>query len=122
MVREHLVRKERCQRDRRRLQPAYILQSDGIWYKVPENQPRAYVGPFRAYFQATTPNGARSLAMIFGGSYNPDEGSGTTAIEPVVRTIDADGTQRVFDLQGRLLSSNPEKGIYIQNGKKYINK
>ena len=47
--------------------PAYILQSDGIWHKVPSAEPRAYVGPFRAYFQATTPNGARSLVMMFSG-------------------------------------------------------
>ena len=114
--------------------PAYILQSDGIWYKVPQNQPLAYVGPFRAYFQATTPNSARSLAMMFSGSYNPDEGSGTTAIEPVVRTIDADGTERVFDLSGRPLpvsnrvepwQSNRvepwhQKGIVIKNGRKVV--
>ncbi len=99
--------------------PAYILQSDGIWYKVPQNQPLAYVGPFRAYFQATTPNSARSLAMMFSGSYNPDEGSGTTAIEPVVRTIDRDGTERVFDLSGRPINGNV-KGIVIRNGRKVV--
>ena len=99
--------------------PAYILQSDGIWHKVPENQSRAYVGPFRAYFQATTPNGTRSLAMIFGGSYNPGEGSGPNAIGPVVRTIDADGTQRVFDLSGRRIDGNV-KGIVIRNGRKVV--
>ena len=99
--------------------PAYILQSDGIWYKVPSAEPRAYVGPFRAYFQATMPNGARSLAMIFSGSYNPGEGSGPNAIEPVVRTIDADGTQRVFDLSGRRIDGNV-KGIVIKNGRKVV--
>ena len=107
--------------------PAYILQSDGIWYKVPSAEPRAYVGPFRAYFQATTPVGPRSLAMMFSGSYNPGEGSDPNAIEPVVRTIDADGTQRVFDLSGRPLPSSNRiepwrrKGIVIMNGKKYFN-
>ncbi len=99
--------------------PAYILQSDGIWYKVPSAEPRAYVGPFRAYFQATMPNGARSLAMMFGGSYNPGEGSGPNAIGPVVRTIDADGTQRVFDLSGRPINGNV-KGIVIRNGRKVV--
>ena len=99
--------------------PAYILQSDGIWYKVPSAEPRAYVGPFRAYFQATMPNGARSLAMMFSGSYTPDEGSGTTAIEPVVRTIDRNGTQRVFDLSGRPINGNV-KGIVIRNGRKVV--
>ena len=99
--------------------PAYILQSDGIWYKVPSAEPRAYVGPFRAYFQATMPNGARSLAMMFSGSYNPGEGSGPNAIGPVVRTIDADGTQRVFDLSGRPINGNV-KGIVIRNGRKVV--
>lgn len=105
--------------------PVYILQSDGIWYKVPQNQPLAYVGPFRAYFQATTPDGAASsLTTMFGGSYTPGEGSGPNAIRPVVRTIDADGIQRIFDLSGRPLPvSNRvepwhQKGIVIKNGKK----
>ena len=101
--------------------PAYILQSDGWWYKVPSGQPLAYVGPFRAYFQSTDANGARSLATMFSGSYNPDEGSGTTAIEPVVRTIDRDGTQQYFDLSGRRVE-NDAKGIVIRDGKKIINK
>ncbi|MBR2096298.1 MAG: leucine-rich repeat domain-containing protein [Prevotella sp.] len=101
--------------------PAYILQSDGIWYKVPSAEPRAYVGPFRAYFQATMPNSARSLAMMFSGSYNPGEGSGPNAIGPVVRTIDADGTQRVFDLSGRPINGNV-KGIVIRNGRKVVRK
>ena len=65
--------------------------------------------------------------MIFGGSYNPGEGSGPNVIGPVVRTIDADGTQRVFDLSGRPLPSSNRiepwrrKGIVIMNGKKYFN-
>ena len=96
-----------------------LLEDDGVTPKVPQNQPLAYVGPFRAYFQATTPNGARSLAMIFGGSYNPGEGSGPNAIGPVVRTIDADGTQRVFDLSGRPINGNV-KGIVIKNGRKVV--
>ena len=99
--------------------PAYILQSDGWWHKVPSAEPRAYVGPFRAYFQATTPNSARSLAMIFSSSDNPNEGSETTAIEPVVRTIDRDGTEQYFDLSGRRINGNA-KGIVIKNGRKFV--
>lgn len=102
--------------------PAYILQSDGWWHQVPQNEPRAYVGPFRAYFQATSSGDVKALAMMFGGSYDPDEGNGPNAIEPVVRTIDNDGTERYFDLSGRLLPGRPAKGIYIHNGNKYINK
>lgn len=57
--------------------------------------------------------------MIFGGSYNPGEGSGPNTIGPVVRTIDADGTQRVFDLSGRPINGNV-KGIVIRNGLKVV--
>ena len=95
--------------------PAYILQSDGKWHKVPQNQPKAYIGPFRAYFQATTNSGARALNMVI------DDGEATT-IDAVIRTIDADGTEHYYDMNGRLLSGKPEKGMYIHNGKKYINK
>lgn len=95
--------------------PAYILQSDGKWHKVPKNQPKAYIGPFRAYFQATTNSGARALNMVI------DDGEATT-IDAVIRTIDADGTEHYYDMNGRLLSGKPEKGMYIHNGKKYINK
>jgi hypothetical protein len=28
--------------------------------------------------------------------------------------------ERIYDLQGRRLSSEPSKGIYIQNGRKHI--
>jgi hypothetical protein len=102
--------------------PAYILQSDGWWHQVPSGEPRAYVGPFRAYFQATSSGDVKALATMFGGSYDPDEGNGPNAIEPVVRTIDNDGTEHYFDLSGRLLPGRPAKGIYIHNGKKYSNK
>ena len=95
--------------------PAYLLQSDGKWHKVPQNQPKAYIGPFRAYFQATTNSGARALNMVI------DDGEATT-IDAVIHTIDADGTEHYYDMNGRLLSGKPEKGMYIHNGKKYINK
>ena len=44
----------------------------------------------------------------------------TTGIEQL-RTIDSDGTERIYDLNGRLLSA-PTKGINIINGKKVIRK
>ena len=46
----------------------------------------------------------------------------TTGIQPVIQTIDTDGTSRYFDLQGRQLTENPAKGFYIKDGKKYLNK
>jgi uncharacterized protein YpmB len=46
-----------------------------------------------------------------------------TGISPVIQTIDADGTERYFDLSGRLLNGKPNsKGLYIKNAKKYIKK
>lgn len=95
--------------------PTYILQSDGKWHKVPQNQPKAYIGPFRAYFQATTNSGARALNMVI------DDGEVTT-IDAVIRTIDADGTEHYYDMNGRQLNGKPQNGMYIHNGKKYINK
>ena len=95
--------------------PTYILQSDGKWHKVPYNQPKAYIGSFRAYFQATSANAARALNMVI------DDGEATT-IDAVIRTIDANGTEHYYDMNGRLLSGKPQKGMYIHNGKKYINK
>ncbi|MBO7069210.1 MAG: hypothetical protein J6W52_11155 [Bacteroidaceae bacterium] len=44
-----------------------------------------------------------------------------TGISPVIHTIDQDGTNRYYDLQGRLLTRMPQKGIFINNGKKIIN-
>lgn len=44
---------------------------------------------------------------------------GATGIVSTIRTIDRDGTQQFFDLQGHRLNSKPNKGIYIENGKKY---
>ena len=94
--------------------PAYILQSDGWWHQVPQNEPRAYVGPFRAYFQATGGNNVKALAMSFDQNDENDVKQ--------IRTIDSDGTEHYFDLSGRLLPGRPAKGIYIHNGKKYSNK
>ena len=45
-----------------------------------------------------------------------------SGIQPTIRTIDADGNSLYFDLQGRLLNGKPSKGLYIENGKKVINR
>jgi hypothetical protein len=95
--------------------PTYLLQSDGKWHKVPNaTTPKAYVGAYRAYFQATDSNNAPALSMVL------DDGN-TTDIQQI-RTIDADGTERYYDMNGRQLNGKPQKGMYIHQGKKYINK
>jgi len=51
---------------------------------------------------------------------NSDSGE-ATGIAPVIRTIDRDGTERWFDLNGHQLSGKPtKKGVYIHRGKKQV--
>ena len=42
------------------------------------------------------------------------------AAVPTIHTIDRDGTHNYFNLQGRRLNGKPNKGIYIENGKKHV--
>ena len=95
---------------------AYILQSDGDWHPVSTANAKASILPFRAYLLPSThSNGARALSMSL---VNAD---GTTAID-TIRTIDADGTERYYDLNGRRINSRTAKGVVIENGKKVISK
>ncbi|MBR2243281.1 MAG: leucine-rich repeat protein [Prevotella sp.] len=93
--------------------PTYILQSDSKWHKVPNGVEEAFIGSYRAYFQATSA-GARELNMTI------DDGEITDIKQ--IRTIDADGTEHYYDLNGRLLPGKPKKGVYIWNGRKYVSK
>lgn len=93
--------------------PTYILQRDGKWHKVPNGVEAAFIGSYRAYFQATSA-GARELNMTI------DDGEITDIKQ--IRTIDADGTEHYYDLNGRLLPGKPKKGVYIWNGRKYVSK
>lgn len=99
---------------------AYILQNDNVWHKVPANQEleNVYVGPFRSYFRTAATNSAPAPMLIsqFGGT-----GAENTSTV-VIKTVDANGDDRYFDLQGRQLRGKPERGIYIHKGKKYIAK
>ena len=52
----------------------------------------------------------------------PTPSSDPTGINPIIQTIDADGTCHYFDLQGRLLNGKPVKGLYIEDGKKILKK
>lgn len=44
----------------------------------------------------------------------------TTAIREVINSTSADDATATFDLQGRRINRQPQKGLYITNGKKYI--
>ena len=95
---------------------AYVLQSGNKWSRVTTSKPTAYLPPFRAYFVATTPNAREMLENSFDGS--------ATGIQNI-RTVDRDGTEHWYDLNGRKIANGQKptaKGIYIQNGKKIVNK
>ena len=95
---------------------AYILQSDNAWHKVPAGVEAAYVPAYRAFFAASASNNApaRTLAMRTAGA-------STTGVT-VIRTVDNDGDDRYFDLNGRQLPGKPDNGIYIHRGVKHIAK
>ena len=95
---------------------AYILQSDGDWHPVVSGSPAdkpASILPFRAFLLPSTRNARSSISMTL-----EDDATGIDTFE----TIDEDGTRRYYDLNGRELPGKPAQGVYIYNGKKYVNK
>jgi hypothetical protein len=93
---------------------AYTLQNDGKWHPVLSDNDEhraASILPYRAYLLENRKAGARAIGMTL---------ESPTGIEQL-RIIDNDGTERVYDLNGRQISA-PTKGIVIKNGKKVMNK
>ena len=92
------------------------IEKDGIFvlYKKDDNVgfyktiTEFTVGANTAYIPAQNVNAARTFIALPGG-----ETTGVKAIE----AAEADG--KCYDLQGRQVS-NPTKGLYISNGKKYV--
>jgi hypothetical protein len=72
----------------------------------------AYIPPFRAYIEATSTARPNSLDSTLG-----DEATGIQQL----RTVDNDGTERWFDLQGHRIAKPAKGGVYIHNGKKVVN-
>lgn len=90
----------------------YFLQNDKFYHIVPSN-PLTAKG-FRCYF--TVSDGVTvNKAMV-----RHDDNS-TTAINVVEVGTSADGSKKIYDLQGIEYNGMP-KGIYIKNGKKYCAK
>ena len=95
---------------------AYVLQTDGDWHPVRNStdaQKQVSIPPYRVYMLPGASNAKPQVKMQLE--------DGADGIEDIV-TIDNDGTTRVYDLSGRELPSQPRHGVYIKNGKKYINK
>ena len=90
----------------------YFLQNDKFYHIVPSN-PLTAKG-FRCYF--TVSDGVTvNKAMV-----RHDDNS-TTAINVVEVGTSADGSKKIYDLQG-IEYNGMRKGIYIKNGKKYCAK
>ena len=78
-----------------------ILQSDKKWHPVGTMG----IAANRAYLKQKS-NAARITGTVF-----VDDATG-------IKTIDADGTETYYDLQGRRIGKPQKGGIYVKNGKK----
>ena len=90
--------------------PAYVLGNvDGIGlYSANLTDNKFLNNGYKAYLPATAvPSNAKALRFNFGG---------TTAIESVINN---NANAAIYDLSGRRVEK-AVKGIYIQNGKKFI--
>ena len=96
-------------------QGAYILQSDNKWHKVPTGVAEANIPAFRTYLLTNGGTGVKAFTMEL-------QEAGADGID-TIQTIEADGTERYYDLSGReIVNGKLPRGVYIHNGKKYINK
>ena len=104
--------------------PAYrgYYEADAPAESAAPQRAAAQPGTYKTMFQTINQQGTIaddnniSGHMEFEGVI-PYSTSTPTDIQPTIRTVDADGTNRYFDLQGRLLNGKPDKGLYIENGK-----
>jgi hypothetical protein len=91
---------------------AYVMNDDAKWHPVlsdTEEHKAVTIPAFRCYLLQSRQGTRANIGMIL---------EDATGVEQL-RTIDSDGTERVYDLSGRRLSA-PTKGINIINGKKVL--
>ena len=121
-------------------QNIYGMQSDGRWerYYVTKHGPKwCWIETFRGYFQADESTGNNTYKPVYkqyvqgddeddpiidfpAGAFDGDNIDDETT--GIMHVIEANGEHHYFDLQGRPLNSKPAKGVYIDNGKKIIQK
>lgn len=124
----------------------HVFGMYGEKWKIIRNDTEAYrtgyIPPFRAFYEPLEfiGNWVYTAKLVYtengeyddptpqdfpAGSYDsdlPNYGDGDpVGINPVIHTIDRDGADQYYDLQGRLLNGKPNKGIYIYKGKKIKN-
>lgn len=91
---------------------AYVLQPDAQWHPV-SNDGKSNIAPYRAFIQVNGTRASRAIQSWF------EDVDGTTGAT-VLKTIDFDGKERYYDLNGRQLNGAPKHGVYIHNGKKVV--
>ena len=94
---------------------AYVLSAGQEWKPVTATEGTPLVQPFTAYMLIPGGSGSYQTRLV-DGDFGVATGIDT------IKTIDTDGTERYYDLNGRRLPTKPTKGVYIYNGKKYVNK
>lgn len=116
---------------------AFTLTGDGSFQRITNGNPTWQWPAFRAMFCAKPNIIAQMLPTQYQldangkeeedrslpapDSYQGDNDGEATGIAPVIHTIDLDGTERWFDLNGRQLNGKPtKKGVYIHRGKKQV--
>ena len=57
---------------------------------------------------------------VYIDDWRASHGSPITAIEDRINIDNSSKSSHLYDLQGRRLTDKPTKGIYIQNGRKYV--
>jgi len=93
-------------------QSSYVFsQNDMTWNRVTSSNKTVSVPPFRAYISKETDGAPNQYSTIL----EDDEATGIQQIH----TIDIDGTENYYDLNGRRLDQ-PQRGINIVNGKKIL--
>ena len=118
---------------------AFTMTGDGSFQRITDGNPTWQWPAFRAMFCATNLMTADKLTTKYQldangvedeeadrslpapASYQGDNEGEATGIAPVIHTIDLDGTERWFDINGHQLSGKPaKKGVYIHRGKKQV--
>jgi hypothetical protein len=92
---------------------AYVMNDDAKWHPVlsdTEAHKAVTIPAFRCYLLQSRYNSRVAIGM------NLEDANGMEQL----RTIDSDGTERVYDLSGRRIDGNV-RGIVIKNGRKIIN-
>ena len=116
---------------------AYSLQENGDFRRIRPDEQQTSSAAFRAFYcpnELTETDNYKSVFKEYvQGEEDPivefptdlfvpdsDIPDDPTAIKPIIRVIENDGTSRYFDLQGRLLNGKPDESLFIDNGRKVL--